>query len=61
MRVVDANEMAKGTRWTLSLSFKEDVEIAGIGDRGLAFWELRSGAIPGLEKTMARRSSLSLP
>ena len=57
MRVADKNERAKGTRWTLCLSLKE---LEGIeGDRGLAVWEF--GGIPGVEKTMARRSSLSLP
>lgn len=56
MRVADKNERAKGTRWTLCSSLK-DVELAG--DRGLA--DLEFGEVAGVEKTMARRSSLSLP
>ena len=58
MRVADKNETAKGTRWTLCLSLK-DVELLDVGDRGLAVWEF--GGTVGVEKTMARRSSLSLP
>ena len=58
MRVVDANERANGTLWTASLSFKEDVELER--GRGLVVCEFRDDGA-GLEKTMARRSSLSLP
>lgn len=60
MSLADANERAKGTRRTFSLLFKEDVELAGI-EGGKGFWELRNGGVPGLEKTIARRSSFSLP